>query len=350
MNIKYLTDSLLNDRVSRSEFQMTNKSILAEVSAELDNMDKDTKASLELCIKEDDNEKLSSLINAIADLIALQSDDLIIETTYFKLKQGIMQAIEAILTDCKINGGNLELNDDGISANSSIIINNPNYYSVVNKKDKLQYGDNLSSKVLFFSYSGNLLFDLIVDDFEGFLDEFEYSETILETDKYKIIYSFYGSSWIDDFFSMYTDSLSIESKERTSSGGLKCFKSLFLNTTYAQEGENTNISSLNLPSDFGTITKINKKSKFYSLLEIQKSIKEYSGSMLNSKSLIIETKENNNHRSAIVSDGLEDLDSVSSASETWSLPALGLPFLLQQMNVVCCVLLMLSSYSSPVSL
>lgn len=302
MNIRYLTDSLLNSLVSRSEFQMTNKSIRADVSAKLDNMDKDTKASLELCIKEDDNKKLSSLINAIADLIALKSDDLIIETTYFKLKQGIMQAIEAVLTDCKINGGDLVLNDDGISANSSIVINNPNYYSVVNKKDKLQYGDSLSSKALFFSYSGNLLFDLIVDDFEGFLDEFEYSETILETDKYKIIYSFYGSSWIDDFFSMYTDSLSIESKERTSTGGLKYFKSLFLNTTYAQEGENTNLSSLNLPSDFGTITKINKKSKFYSLLEIQKSIKEYSGSMLNSKSLIIETKENNNHRSVIVSD------------------------------------------------
>ncbi len=132
MNINYYTDSPFNKAYAyRSELDMTAKSILAEVSADLATIDKQIKASLELCIKENDVGQLSSAINGIANLIKFASDEFEIDSTYFKLKNG-----KIISTGGTI--GNWIIADDNL--HSDTVINGVLYRTYLQPVLEL-YGD-----------------------------------------------------------------------------------------------------------------------------------------------------------------------------------------------------------------
>lgn len=100
LNITYLTDSKLNAQfATKAEVKIETGSIKQSVSAEIDELDKKTEASLELKVNK---KNLASEINAIADFIKLVSNELVIETDKFKLAQGVMEAVGGKIANFEI--------------------------------------------------------------------------------------------------------------------------------------------------------------------------------------------------------------------------------------------------------
>lgn len=127
MNITYLTDSKLNAQfATKAEVKIETDSIKQSVSAEIDELDKKTEASLELKVNK---KNLASEINAIADFIKLVSNELVIETDKFKLAQGVMEAVGGKIA-------NFEITENALS------------FSIVPKMDYTQEDVDKVSKYL----------------------------------------------------------------------------------------------------------------------------------------------------------------------------------------------------------
>ena len=81
------TDEFATKVELNSSLKQTSSSIIAEVNGTIDTVDKDLNAKLELKIDKDDDDQIVSMINASADVINLQSNRFIVNSTNFGVTQ-----------------------------------------------------------------------------------------------------------------------------------------------------------------------------------------------------------------------------------------------------------------------
>ena len=130
-----------------SSIEQTSKSITAEVNGKIDTVDKDLNAKLELKV---DTDKLVSELNASADVIKLESDRFILNSTNTQIAEDGTIACQNI----GITGGNISINTDNL-------LNGIKVYSKSNNQIQMAgtffEGTNNGQRGFYLTPSGTLL-------------------------------------------------------------------------------------------------------------------------------------------------------------------------------------------------